>query len=111
MKLIFKLLTLAVIMAAGTTSAMAEIQITIYGKGGMVNGPGGSVIICPNASSEECAKLILPDDIVGIDGTVICGTLNYDGKSTEVEVMDLPELSRTPAGYSCQSIVVKGLNP
>ncbi len=107
--LILKITVFAIVMILGTSAAFADIHVIIYGKGGATYNPsGGTVKICPEASQDKCAELIL-DDITIKKGSMgsLPGTLIYKGRSYSVEVVEMPNLQKTTKGYACQGIVVK----
>ncbi|MBU2649842.1 MAG: hypothetical protein KKA81_02810 [Bacteroidetes bacterium] len=111
MKTLLKISVLAVVLLIGVTSAFADIQITVYGKGGVVyDPPTGTTKICPEISKDKCTDILIPDS--GLDGGVsgLYGTLVYKGQSYQVEIIEMPNLHKTPEGYVCQGIVVKGGN-
>lgn len=106
--MILKFSVFAVVLVMGMSAAFADIHVIIYGKGGTIyNQSNGTVKVCPEASQDKCAELVLDDITINGSKGSVNGTLIYKGRSYSVEVVEMPNLQKTAKGYACQGIVVK----
>ena len=106
--LILKMSVFAIALVIGMSAAYADIHVIIYGKGGtIVNPSNGTAKVCPEASQQKCAELVLDDITINGSKGPLNGTLIINGRSYSVEVVEMPNLQKTAKGYACQGIVVK----
>jgi len=108
MKTILKITIPLFVLLIASIDMMADIHVTVYGKGGIVVRPDSTTVVCPIWSKDKCADVTLEED--GLENTSgITGTLTYHGRSEKVEIIEMPNLRKEGNGYVCHGIVVKKL--
>jgi hypothetical protein len=108
MKTILKLTIPILLLIFSSTEILADIQVIVYGKGGIIVKPDSTTVVCPEWSSDKCADITIEDGSLDNQG-IIMGTLLYEGRKFQVEIIEMPDLKKEGHGYSCQGIVVKKL--
>jgi hypothetical protein len=108
MKTIMKITIPILLLLFTSSDILADIQVTVYGKGGIIVRPDSTTIVCPEWSSDKCADITIEDGSLDNIGT-LRGTLTYQGREFRVEVIEMPDLKKAGNGYSCQGVVVKKL--
>lgn len=108
MKTLIKIAVPVLLLIFTSSDIHADIQVTVYGKGGIIVRPDSTTIVCPEWSSDKCADITIEDGSLDNTGT-ISGTLTYQGREFRVEIIHMPELKKEGNGFSCQSVVVKKL--
>ena len=108
MRTLFKIAIPVLLLLFTSSDILADIQVTVYGKGGIIVRPDSTTVVCPEWSSDKCADITVEDGSLDNTGT-ISGTLTYQGREFRVEIIQMPELKKEGNGYSCQSVVVKKL--
>ncbi|MCD4679262.1 MAG: hypothetical protein K8S00_02625 [Bacteroidales bacterium] len=97
-------------------------ELTIYGSGGItINPQNGEVTVCPTASTEKCATLIIePDEIKILDGNAqgnypgqgINGVITTeDGQSINVQIIQGNISVGSNGEYVLSSFDIKVINP
>ena len=108
MKTILKLTIPILLLLFSSTEMLADIQVVVYGKGGIIIKPDSTTVVCPEWSPDKCADITIEDGSLDNQG-VISGTLLYQGREFQVEIIEMPNLKKEGNGYSCQGIIVKKL--
>lgn len=113
MKTFFKLSIFIFLMGLFSTVSYADIQITVYGSGGIVILPDGTQKVCPDPGSGVCAKIKMPDlkdlqEKIGSGGME--GILIYKGESSSVMILELPGLREENGELGCQGAVFQPIN-
>lgn len=108
MKTILKITIPLLVLLFASIDMMADIQVTVYGKGGIIVKPDSTTVICPHWSRDKCADITMEEDSIE-NLTGLTGTLTYQGRSCKVEIIEMPGLRKEGGGYACQGVVVKKL--
>jgi len=76
-----KFILISLIILGFTNISKADIQVTVYGKGGIVIYPDGTTILCPLVTPDVCQKItIIQDPENGTDLTGFVGRFDYNGE-------------------------------
>ena len=108
MKTILKITIPLLVLLFSSIDMMADIQVTVYGKGGIIVKPDSTTVICPNWSRDKCADITMEEDSIE-DLNGITGILTYMGRSCMVKIIEMPGLRKEGGSYACQGAVVKEL--
>ncbi|MEA3478534.1 MAG: hypothetical protein U9R60_10180 [Bacteroidota bacterium] len=105
MKTILKITIPFFMLLLFTGVVMADIHVTVFGKGGIIVKPDSSTVVCPYSSNAKCADIIVEDDLLE-NLTGVYGKLIYQGITYNVKIIEMPHLRKYGNGYACQGVVV-----
>ncbi|MBW6492580.1 MAG: hypothetical protein K0B15_15450 [Lentimicrobium sp.] len=74
--------------------------VTVYGKGGVINKPDGTSIICPDSSDKRCANITIPST-----GTTD-GFVSVDGITYNVQILEMNIIGPDADDFYCNGITV-----
>ncbi len=114
MKLLLKLITMSMLLLLVTNVLNADVQVTVYGRGGIIVKPDNTTIVCPIYDPNQiCAEITVESENLSLEGSHsgLAGTLYHEGGTYNVIVIELPNLTKNRGNYSCQGLVVHSLKP